>query len=256
MVLSMERWKGKVAIVTGASVGIGAAIVEQLVEQGLQVVGLARRSEQVEENAKKLAGKNGKLHAFKADISKEEDILKAFKWVTENLGPVHILINNAGIIQQTTLVDGDAEKWKKIFDTNVIGLSIATREAVKIMKENKIDGHIIHINSTLGHKVVSQRYSNVYPASKYAVTALTETLRQELNHLGLKIKISSVSPGPTASEFARTNNFVFDENMKKMMEKRLRVKTEDIADGVIYVLSTPPHVQFSTLCIRRSKQQD
>ena len=58
------------------------------------------------------------------------------------------------------------------------------------MKENKIDGHIIHINSTLGHKVVSQRYSNVYPASKYAVTALTETLRQELNHLGLKIKIS------------------------------------------------------------------
>ena len=130
------------------------------------------------------------MHAFKADISKEEDILKAFKWVTENLGAPHILINNAGVIQQTTLVEGDTEMWKKIFDINVIGLSIATREAVKLMRENKIDGHIVHINSTLGHKIVYQQFSNVYPASKYAVTALTETLRQELNHLGLKIKVS------------------------------------------------------------------
>ena len=127
---------------------------------------------------------------MKADISKEEDILKAFQWVTKKVGPVHILINNAGIVQQTNLVEGDAEKWKKIFDTNVIGLSIATREAVKIMKQNKIDGHIIHINSTLGHRIFYHSFANVYPASKYAVTALTETLRQELNHLGLKIKIT------------------------------------------------------------------
>ncbi|KAJ3660781.1 hypothetical protein Zmor_005212 [Zophobas morio] len=250
MVLSMERWKGKVAIVTGASVGIGASIVEKLVEAGLQVVGLARRSEQVEENAKKLAGKSGKLHAFKADISKEEDILKAFKWVTENLGPLHILVNNAGVVQQTNLVEGDTEKWKKIFDTNVIGLSIATREAVKIMKENKIDGHIVHINSTLGHKIVYQPFSNVYPASKHAVTALTETLRQELNHVGLKIKISSVSPGVTASELAKTNNIVFDEKVQKARKNWVRLNVEDIANGVMYVLSTPPHVQVHELIIK------
>jgi NADP+-dependent farnesol dehydrogenase len=88
------------------------------------VVGLARRVERVEETAKKLQGKKGKLHAVKADISKEEDILKAFKWTSDNLGPVHILVNNAGIIQETNLTGGDTEKWKSIFDTNVMGLCI------------------------------------------------------------------------------------------------------------------------------------
>lgn len=190
MVLSLNRWKGKVAIVTGASAGIGASIVGTLVEEGINVVGLARRVERVEEIAKSLNGKPGKLYAVQADISKEEDILKAFKWTTENVGPVSILINNAGVVKQTNLVEGNTKMWKQIFDTNVIGLCIATREAVKIMKASNIEGHIIHINSVLGHKLPYQPFFNVYPASKYSVTALTETLRQELNHVGSKIKIS------------------------------------------------------------------
>jgi NADP+-dependent farnesol dehydrogenase len=155
-----------------------------------KVAGFARRSERVEELSKKLQGKKGKLFAVKVDMTKEDDILKGFKWVSEKLGPVHILVNNAGLTQQTNLTEGDTEKWKRIFDTNVLGLCIATREAVKIMKANKIDGHIIHINSVAGHTVPNFPGMNVYPASKHAVTALTETLRQEFNHLGLKIKIT------------------------------------------------------------------
>jgi NADP+-dependent farnesol dehydrogenase len=138
VVVSLDRWVGKVAIVTGASGGIGAAIAQQLVEEGLQVVGLARRSERVEELAKKLHGKKGKLHAVKADISKEEDILNAFKWTSDNLGPVHVLVNNAGVAENTNLTtQGDTKKWKNVFDTNVMGLCIATREAVNIMKAKK-----------------------------------------------------------------------------------------------------------------------
>jgi NADP+-dependent farnesol dehydrogenase len=154
------------------------------------VVGFARRSERVEELSKKLQDKKGKLHAVKVDMTKEEDIVRGFKWVSDNLGPVHILINNAGIVQNTNLTDGDTDMWKKVLDTNVLALCIATREAVKVMKENKIDGHIVHINSIAGHIVPNFPIVNVYPASKHAVTALTETLRQELNHLGLKIKIT------------------------------------------------------------------
>ncbi|XP_068894715.1 farnesol dehydrogenase-like isoform X2 [Tenebrio molitor] len=251
MVISMERWRGKVAIVTGASAGIGAAVAKQLVEEGLQVVGLARRSERVEELAKKLQSKKGKLHAVKADISKEEDILNAFKWTSDNLGPVHILVNNAGIIQQTNLTEGDTEKWKRVLDTNVMGLCIATREAVKVMKSNKIDGHIIHINSVGGHGVPNFPGLNVYPASKHAVTALTETLRQELNHLGLKIKITSVSPGGVDTEIAQTNNFEITPQIVEAMKQMPRLRTkmpmlesEDVADSVLYVLSTPPHVQI------------
>lgn len=88
--------------------------------------------------------------------------------------------------------DGDAEAWKIIFDVNVIGLCICTREAIKSMQENDIDGQIIHINSVVGHYVsaMSEPILNVYPASKFAVTALAETLRQDLRHAGSKIKIS------------------------------------------------------------------
>ncbi|KAJ3629017.1 hypothetical protein MTP99_013441 [Tenebrio molitor] len=250
MVISMDRWKGKVAIVTGASAGIGAAIAKQLVEEGLQVVGLARRSERVEELAKKLQGQKGKLYAIKADISKEEDILEAFKWTSDNVGPVHILVNNAGIVQQTNLIEGDTEKWKKTFDTNVMGLCVATREAVKIMKAEKIDGHIIHINSIAGHTVPNYPGLNVYPASKYAVTALTETLRQELNHLGLKIKITSVSPGTVDTEIIQTNNFVINSKFVEKMKKTPKLNAEDVADSVLYVLSTPRHVQIHELTIK------
>ena len=151
---------------------------------------MARRSERIEERAKQLSGKKGKLHAIKADLTKEEDIVKVFKWSKENLGPVHILVNNAGKTASANLTEGKTEDWKSVFDLNVIALSIATREAVKIMKENKINGHIVHVNSVLGHQVLNFPGLNVYPASKFAVTALTETLRQELNHQGLKIKIT------------------------------------------------------------------
>ncbi|KAJ3660772.1 hypothetical protein Zmor_005204 [Zophobas morio] len=252
MVLSMERWVGKAAVVTGASAGIGAEIAKKLVEEGLKVVGLARRSERVEELSKQLQDKKGKLYAYRTDISKEEDVLQAFKWTSENVGPVHILINNAGIIQQTNLTEGDTDKWKKIFDTNVLGLCIATREAVKIMKANQIDGHIVHINSVVGHTVPNYPGQNVYPASKYAVTALTETLRQELNHLELKIKITSVSPGVTDTEILECNDFdVNPEDWKGIPY----LKAEDIADGVIYVLSTPPHVQVHELTIKPVGEQ-
>jgi len=259
MVLSLDRWRGKVAVVTGASAGIGAAIAERLVEEGLQVVGLARRSERVEELSKKLAGKKGKLHAIKADLTKEEDILKAFKWVADNLGPVHILVNNAGLSQLNGLIDGETDKWKLVFDTNVLGLCIATREAVKQMRANKIDGHIIHINSYTGHVVVNFPKMNVYPASKYAVTALTETLRQELNQIGTKIKITSVSPGGVTTEFGdvvfRSSSVPIDEKLLEVVKHMPMLKADDIADSVLYVLSTPPHVQVHELIIKPVGEQ-
>jgi len=250
MVISMERWKGKVAIVTGASAGIGASIAEKLVEAGLQVVGLARRKEKVEELAKKLQGKSGKLYPLYADVSKEEDILAAFKWVKENLGPVHILINNAGFRRNTNLIEGDTKLWKEIFDTNVMGLCIGTREAVKDMRANNVDGHIIHINSVVGHKVIYFPQSSVYPASKHAVTALTETLRQELNSIGSKIKITSVSPGAVETEFREAAGVFQNIDQVELFKKLPHLLSEDVADAVLYALATPAHVQVHEITIK------
>ncbi|KAJ3642933.1 hypothetical protein Zmor_025679 [Zophobas morio] len=249
MVLSMARWAGKVAIVTGASSGIGAAIVKSLVDHGLIVAGIARRVEAIQENAKQLAGKKGQLHAIKADVTKEEDILAAFKWVSQNLGPVHVLVNSAGLLKEGLLTDGETQVWKSVFDVNVLGVCIATREAVKIMKAQDIKGHIIHLNSIAGHFVPNVPRMNVYSASKHAISALTETLRQELNHLQSKIKVTSISPGLTYSEMTILNK-EYSEERRKFLGSRPILKAEDIADGLVYALSTPEHVQVHELTIK------
>jgi NADP+-dependent farnesol dehydrogenase len=155
-----------------------------------QVVGIARRVHLIEERSKKLS--TTKLHALQADLSREEEIVKAFKWIGENLGPVHILVNSAGVFKGGLLSDDQTEIWKQQFDINVLGLCIATREAVKMMQTNDIQGHIIHINSISGHCVPNCPKTNVYPAAKHAVTALTLTLQQELNQMQSKIKVTVI----------------------------------------------------------------
>nr|CAD7260257.1 unnamed protein product [Timema shepardi] len=243
----MERWSGKVALVTGASVGIGAAIVQELVKHGLKVVGLARRVEKVEELEAGLKNAPGKLYAVKADISKEEDILAAFDWIKKNLGGVDILINNAGVGTTETLSDVSDGSWR-ILDVNVKGLSIFTREALKSMKERGVnDGHIIHINSIAGHYLPGGHPVSMYHASKHAVTVLTEGLRRELVQLGSKTKVTSISPGVVATEFFN----IFDpETKKEFLGGNPVLQAKDIADAVIYTLGTPPHVQIHEITIK------
>lgn len=191
----MERWSGKVAVVTGASAGIGAAIVLDLAKAGVRVVGLARRVERVEELKKQLPPSvKGELHSYKCDVTSESDIKAAFEWVETKFGGVDILVNNAGIGARMNLMDADnTEKIRSVIDTNVMGPALCTREAFQSMKKRNIDGHVIIINSIAGHSVpflINGRSFNIYPSSKYAVTAMTEVLRQEFQLLGTKIKIT------------------------------------------------------------------
>ncbi|XP_017777412.1 PREDICTED: farnesol dehydrogenase-like [Nicrophorus vespilloides] len=243
MVLSMDRWVGKVAVVTGASTGIGAEVAKSLCQQGMKVVGLARRIHLI----KPISSTNGSLLGLKVDITQEDEVVEAFEWILKNVGPVSVLVNNAGLSQPTTLIDGDAKMWKSVLDTNVLGLSIATREAISHMKDHNIDGHVIHINSVLGHYVAFVPNVNMYTASKHAVTALTETLRQELLHSGTNIRISSVSPGPVDTELLLINKETCDSDFLKTFPK---LRCDDVSDAVIYVLSTPPHVQVQDVLIR------
>jgi NADP+-dependent farnesol dehydrogenase len=176
----MDRWIGKVAVVTGSSSGIGAAIVVDLVKAGMTVVGLARRVERTEElKAQVPERQRSNLHAIKCDVSKEEEIVAVFGDIERRFGGVDVLVNNAGIARATELSGGDnSAKIREVIDTNVLGLVFCTREAVQSMKKRGDCGHVVHINSIAGHKVPiipgSQRSFNVYPASKHAVTALTE----------------------------------------------------------------------------------
>lgn len=180
----VEKWVGKFAVVTGASAGIGAAIFGELVKAGVNVIGLARRSEKIEELIKELGQTKGKAYAYKCDVSDPQSVTEAFKWIEAEFNVINILVNNAGIGRNARILeDGDEafNKMNEVFDTNVRGLTHCTREAFRLMKKSNDYGLIININSILGHSVPFAGFSsNIYSASKHAVTALTAQLRNEL----------------------------------------------------------------------------
>ncbi|KAK4886303.1 hypothetical protein RN001_002574 [Aquatica leii] len=247
----MEQWIGATAIVTGASSGMGAAIAKKFVESGINVVGLSRRLELLEELSQKTSTKNVNLYPIKCDVTDEQQILSVFDWIENTLGGVSILVNNAGIYNgSTTIDDGDIEIWKQTISTNCIGLSIFTREAIKSMKAHNIDGLIINISSITARYVVDlpskSYYVNLYPASKHAVLALTDTLRYELRHEKSRIKITSISPGITITEIFRNHT---PETLKEFSSMPF-MQPDDIAEAAMYILSTPPHVQVQELIIR------
>lgn len=151
----MEKWKGKVAVVTGASAGIGAAIVEDLAKHGLTVVALARRPEKIEENVKKFPESYGKVFAKRCDVSSLPSIKETFEWISQKFGVVNVLVNNAGIGRRTTILNDDSEvdqQFADIINTNFTGLVHATRHAYLLMKKSDDYSIIININSITGHK--------------------------------------------------------------------------------------------------------
>ncbi|KAK5641809.1 hypothetical protein RI129_010356 [Pyrocoelia pectoralis] len=251
MMLAMDRWQGKVAVVTGTTSGIGLAIATRLVDAGLTVVGLARRKERGRAIEKDLNGRKGEFHSLTTDVAVEDEVITAFRWIEENLGGVSILVNNAGTRRSTNLVDGDAKMWKETLDINVFGLCVVTREAVRSMRKNGIEGYLVLVNSLAGHRVPPMCDNNIYPASKYAVTAVMETLRQELNALGSRIKVTSVSPGIVDSDIFKVSKM---DDFMETLGKLPKLRPEDIADIVLYVLSTPPHVQIHDILVRPQGQ--
>lgn len=189
----MDRWIGKVAVVTGASSGIGAATVIELANAGMCVVGFARRVERVEALKEKLAtNATGEVHAFKCDVTSESDIKNGFEWIENRFGAVSVLINNAGVTSSCNIVDRDnTAALRSVIDTNLTGVALCTREAFQSMKKHNIAGHIMIINSIVGHSVpFFLAPISVYPATKFGVTAMTEVLRQEMQLLKSKTKIT------------------------------------------------------------------
>lgn len=190
----MDRWLNKAAVVTGASSGIGAACVVDLLKAGMTVAALARREERLMELKNSLPPSlKDKMHPIKCDVSIEADVVRAFKWVDDHLGGVHVLVNNAGIVRRSDLTKrGNTSDIKEVIDTNMMGVVFCVREAYQQMVEHKIDGHVVIVNSITGHKVpyFPGRSMNIYAATKYAVTAMTETYRQEFSNAGTNIKVT------------------------------------------------------------------
>jgi NADP+-dependent farnesol dehydrogenase len=249
----MEKWNGKVAVVTGASSGIGAAIVKDLAAHGLIVVGLARRVEKVEEIAEKTKNVSGKIFARKCDVSNEDSMKETFKWIEETFGSIQILINNAAILANGKILDqGDetTEKLNSIINTNFTGLVHCTREAFRLMQKSDEFGMIININSVLGHSIpFSPARLNLYPPTKYALTAVSEVLRQELiaQNNG-KIRVSNLSPGSVKTEIVVVGGLA--ENKEQFFDAHPHLQPEDVAHSVRFLLETPTSVNITQLTIK------
>ncbi|XP_014482101.1 PREDICTED: farnesol dehydrogenase-like [Dinoponera quadriceps] len=243
----MIRWGGKIAVVTGASAGIGLAIAEAFVRGGMIVVGLARRKAVMEARMSFTQG-DGKFIPCECDVSKHENVRDAFRWIQNNVGVVQILVNNAGLFIPGIIADSSRQDWEKIFNVNVMGLLECTTHAIRMMKAADVEGHIININSIQGHRLRNAHSLtfNVYPASKHAVTAITALLQGEL--IGGKIRVTSISPGyvekTELSEAAK-----LDVAGLKVLSTYPALESKDIADAVVYVVETPQHVQITELTI-------
>ncbi|GAB0092771.1 hypothetical protein DMENIID0001_078050 [Sergentomyia squamirostris] len=247
----MEQWRDRTAVVTGASSGIGAAIAKDLVKAGMIVIGLARRVERIEALKKDLPPNlQGNLHAVKCDVSKEEEIIKAFTSIDQKFNGIDVLINNAGILRLLDLIKSDNSiPIREVIDTNVFGLVFCTREAYKSMEKHGRNSHVVHINSIAGHAVPfhhTMPSTNIYSPSKFAVTAITEIHRQEFIRSKHHIKVTSVSPGAVKTEI-----FPMDpKEVESKMGKMPILESEDVSASVLHVLGTPPHVQIHELTIK------
>ena len=240
----MDRWAGKVAVVTGASAGIGAAITKQLVRHGMIVAGLARRVDRMKELAESLEDCTGKLHAVECDVSKEENVAAAFSWVQENLGSVNVLVNNAGITKESSLIDGNLDDWQAVFDVNVLGLCLCTREAVRMMRENGDEGVVINVSSLAGERVPFIPGFSVYPASKRTIAALAQTLRHELT--GGRIRVTCISPGLVATELMASYSTYSEEALASFPT----LDPEDVASAAVFILSCGSHVVVQDIVLR------
>jgi len=244
----MQQWKDRVAVVTGASSGIGAAVATALADAGMHVSVWARREERL---ATLAAGSDGRITPQRVDLRDERSVLAAFAAVRAQHGGVDVLINNAGLGFDEPLTTGSTERWREMLEVNVLALCVCTREAVKDMRARGDDGHVLHISSMAAHRVPPG--SGVYSATKYAVRSLTEGMRKELHQLGSGVRISSVSPGFVETEF-HAGYFGDEERARETYSQYPVLTPADVAAAVVYALSQPPHVQVHDVLIRPTAQ--
>jgi 3-oxoacyl-[acyl-carrier protein] reductase len=199
----MSKLAGKVAIVTGASKGIGADIAKGLAKEGASVVvNYASSKEGADKVVAEIVKAGGKAVAVQGDVAKEADVSRIFAEAKKAYGKLDVLVNNAGVYQFAPIEEVNTELYSRLFNTNVLGTLLATREAVKLFGDN--GGSVINIGSAVTELNVPT--SSVYTATKGAVDSITAVLSKELG--GRKIRVNSINPGMVETEGTHSAGFI------------------------------------------------
>ena len=246
----MDRLDDKVAVITGASSGIGEATAEALAAKGAAVVVAARREERLDALVERIQNSGGRTLAVSCDVTDEGQAHDLVRRAVEEFGRVDILVNNAGVMLLSQVGKGLSDQWRRMFEVNVLGLLYATDAAIEVMKRQG-SGHIVNVSSLAGRKVTRDS-SGVYAGSKHAVGAISEGLRQEL--LEDNIRVTVVEPGAVETELT---DHITDEEAKEGLSGLLELEilqAEDVANAIAYAVEQPERVSVNEILIRPTQQ--
>ncbi|MEM8954244.1 MAG: SDR family NAD(P)-dependent oxidoreductase [Verrucomicrobiota bacterium] len=242
--------EGKAAVVTGASSGIGRAVAEALVLKGAKVTLVSRREVVLEEMAVGLGGSEV-AQVWAADVGQDGEVVAMVEGAAAQWnGMLDILVNAAGVGRASLLSTGKTSDWLAMWEANVMGTAVASREVLKFFPEDT-GGHIVNVCSLSGHRVPGR--GGFYAATKFAVRAMTEGLRQEMRLSGSRTRVSQVSSGfvdtPLLADYFKHMGTTPEEAVKYPM-----LKASDIAAVVLDLLEKPAHVEVNDVMVRPAEQ--
>ena len=247
----MSTLKGKVALVTGASSGIGSATALALAGAGARIALGARRTDRLAQLEAKIRAEGGDALSCGLDVAQRPQCEAFVKAAMDRWGVIDILVNNAGLMPLSFLKSLKVDEWERMVDVNIKGVLFCTAAVLEHMRKRKT-GHIVNISSVAGRVVFPA--GSVYCATKYAVNAFTEGLRQELSARS-NIRVTCIEPGVVATELVNT---ITDRSLREFVENTKRMealRAEDIADSVLYAVGSPPHVNVNEILIRPITQE-
>lgn len=248
----MNRIRGATALVTGATSGIGRACARLLAEREVRLVLVGRRGERLAELADELSGRSASWVRTSVLDVRDRGAVEAFASELESDGvEVDILVNNAGLARGLApLHQGDPDDWDEMIDTNVKGLLYVTRAFLPgMVRRNR--GHVVNIGSVAGRWTYPM--GAAYNASKFAVRAITEGVHLDLH--GTQVRVATVDPGLVETEFSLVRFRGDAERAAKVYRGTRPLTPEDVADAVLYVLNTPPHVNVTEMVLWPTDQR-
>ncbi|HUA43429.1 MAG TPA: SDR family NAD(P)-dependent oxidoreductase [Streptosporangiaceae bacterium] len=249
-----EVLDGTVALVTGASSGIGAAAAAALAAQGAAVAVAARRKDRLEELAAGIRGKGGTALVLESDITRDAEATAAVERTVAELGRLDTLINNAGVMLLGPAAGAPLSEWQRMVELNVLGLLYCAHAALPHLQRAADDGprrvaDMVNISSVAGRH--ARNGNGVYSLTKFGVGAFSESLRQELAKR--YVRVSLVEPGATATELATHNRPEVLESLRSQFGQRM--DAADIADAISYIVTRPRHVAVNEILIRPTEQE-